>query len=65
MIYEAAFLKDGPGTEHRVGEATFTMSKGTYMDIHADNLSAATDLALLHKPDGYHLFQVQLKGNGR
>lgn len=65
MNYVATFLRDGPGTEHRLGEVHFTMGKGTYLDVYADNLSAATDLALLHKPEGYHLFDVELKGDGR
>lgn len=65
MNYVASFLNDEPGTQHRLGEAIFVMGKGMSMDIHADTLSAATDLALLNKPDGYHLHDVELKGNGR
>lgn len=65
MNYVATFLRDDPGTQHRLGEATFTIGKGTYMNVHADNFSAATDLALLNKPEGCYLFEVQLRGDGR
>lgn len=60
MNFVANFInKDEPGTEHRLGEVTFIISKGVCIDIHADNLSAAIDLALLNTPEGCYLHSLE------
>jgi hypothetical protein len=62
MNFIANYLNHDEGTKHRLGGATFVMGKGTCIEIHADNLSAATDLALLNTPEGHYLHSVEPAG---